>query len=125
MRGDTLAIRDRLLAVLKDADRPLITSEVCDRAGPYFEVMAHAEWRHDPRWHNQYVSLISCDGDLETVARHLTCAQMGYRQLRALEGQGLVARCRVPESRSVLWTAVASTTADELLLLEQMWEATS
>lgn len=127
MRTDTLAIRDRLLAVLRAADSALTTHQACDLAGPYLETRSHRDWMHQPakawtaEWTPPMVSLVSCDGLVEVLAIHLACTNRGYQQLRALEQQGLARRIRVDGQRAVYWTAVGGQVADELGELEQMW----
>jgi Fe2+ or Zn2+ uptake regulation protein len=47
MTAATLAIRDQLLAVLRDAEGfPLSTREVCDKAGPMAWPPDAVTWRH-------------------------------------------------------------------------------
>lgn len=123
MRSDTLAIRDRLLAVLREASQPLTTSDVCDQAGPYVEVH-ECQGRH-PSLDNPWYRLMSCDGGVDTIAVHLSAFNRGYIQLRALEGKGQVRRIRVREQRSVYWAAVESVVDEELAELEAIWEASS
>lgn len=91
MRSDTLAVRDRILAVLREADHPLTTAEVCEAAGPYLEVRPHQDWMHRDRdeYATFYCTLVSCDGDTEVLSCDLRSGQRGSRELARFERLGL------------------------------------
>lgn len=128
MKGDTLAIRDRLLAVLRAADRPLTTQEVCDLAGPFYETREGCHpWQHRDvapgGYVNPWVRLVSCDGERHVLALNLVCGQRGYLQLRALEKQGIVGSLRTPGHRVVSWVYAGGRVDAEVDELERMWSA--
>jgi hypothetical protein len=124
MRDDTLAIRDRLLAVLRATDEALTTSEVCDRAGPYLEWRYRCiEWQHGPGWNNPYVALVECTGTAHLLSMNLSCNQRGYRELRFLQTRGFVRRFQVDGERSVRWIATGAHIQQEISELERMWAA--
>lgn len=123
MRSDTIPIRDRLLAALRDADGPLSTTEVCHAAGSYLRFERHHQMNHDaaanPRW-----GVITCNGRLDLVKRPLTFSQRGWRELAALEKQGHVVKERAEGSINVYWTLVRdASTQDPSPMLESLWDA--
>lgn len=125
--AETLAIRDRLLTALLQAEGPMSTSDVCNAAGPRIIVRPCAEARGS--WHpqsgNTMVRLVSCDGTTDIVAQSLVAMQIGYQQLVWLAAHGLTERLRFTDQRSVFWTSTALAVerdAQDLDELESIWE---
>lgn len=107
MRTDTIAVRDRILAALREADKPLTTAEVCEAAGSYLQTREHADWRHrEPYASSGYYQIVSCDGATEIISLALNAGQRGWRELARFERLGLVVAARAPSSRTVLWSLV-------------------
>lgn len=122
MRPDTPAVRDRILAVLRDARLPMSTDAVADAAGGYL-VVVPCSARSNHRIVRDRV--VVCDQHADVVRSSLMMGQRAYRELRALERQGLVVSARPTALRAVYWqTAILPDPADQerLAELEEIWQ---
>lgn len=117
MRGDTLAVRDRVLATLRDAERPVDTLEVCVRAGAYLVTVEARDWHHRDGYDQR---LLSCVDGVHLMAYPLTFGNRGYNVLRQLENMGVVRRHTSGGRRAVAWS-LTNDTADHGLALLESW----
>jgi hypothetical protein len=119
MRSDVLALRDALVAVLR-ADGATSTGDLAEKM-PWHHVEVACHCRHDYPWpHNQF-RLIECRGTHDVVGRARFVTEI-YRNLRALEDDGLVRRVWMPGQTSACWQTVHDETAAiEIRALEALW----
>lgn len=100
----TVALRDQMLAIMRDAQAPLSTNEIIARCP-----MITSRWRprlDEPAFLQRYevVERPRVVGEWVYLRRPM---QMDvYPQLRALEVQGLCQRIWIPGDRSVYWTTI-------------------
>lgn len=123
MRSDTLALRDQLLARLRDRGGPMTSSELADGLPPRFyeREPCNCRIRRLPLM-NSATYVEHCDGLVHDVYLAPN-PQAVYVQMRALERKGAVARLDLgPATRTRPWIRVDWTdTDDELAELEAAW----
>lgn len=132
MKARSVALRDQLVALLRDADEPLATAQVAAHSGL---PMHEQEWwcrcseitKHDGHCvggllHGHKV-LACADSEDQGHSIYGTTAHvvaippvpsMVYQHLRALEDRGVVQRVWMPNMRAVYW-AYVNTESDEAM----------
>lgn len=133
MKARTVALRDQLMAVLRDSRTPLSTPQLAAESGlPWWDVtfvggcdITHAHVQRSGyrlkecgkgRWPGE-------QGDqYHTVAVPPSPGQV-YPHLRALEAKGLIQRVRIPDHRTMHWRRTADPTDDNMNKLLEALES--
>jgi hypothetical protein len=109
--ADTLRLRDRLLAELRDSSRPVATAELAARMPWKIERTEEpcAVLCNSSR-SNGDVEVVECHGSWHVVRyRRATHGYTGiYRHLRSLEQRGLIRRALRDGRKRVCWVYVGS-----------------
>lgn len=104
-----LACSDRVLAVLREAEEPLTTLEVCQLAGPRLTAWRHRYPFHQPATGRRVWALVECHAEVgvDVVAELLEVDRWGLLFLMRLERFGFVRRMLDEERRQPVWWSVA------------------
>jgi len=106
-----LSCSDAILAVLREAPRPLTTREVCLGAGPRLTEWDHRYAYHQPSSRPRVWALVECHAErgVDVVAESLEVDRWGYHLLVRWERLGIVRRGydRSSPGRGPLWWSVA------------------
>lgn len=123
MNPVNVALRDALLATLRDAPLPMSTNELAEAAPWLPQTTEHQEWHHGGLFGEgppSHIRDLVCDGVTETYQMRRQGSSV-YPHLRALEAKGLIVRSRFAGAYAAYWQAAPAALTVDVADLERMW----